>query len=311
MITIKNLIKDRSGNSTIVLMVAMTLIIGASALVTDAGMIYIEKTKLQNAVDAAALAGISAYSQGESAVISEVYESAQLNKLDISTLNIQLMNSNRKITVEASKKVNFYFAKIFNKTDAVVDARATAVIAPLVAVDGIKPLGVEQQQFVFGATYVLKCGAGDGSNGNYGALALGGTGASNYKYNLIHGYHGDLETGDLVKIGYTLDTEPGNMEGPTYDAIRQIIESDYNTYTDLTRLPLDSPRLFTIPVVDDFDVSGRDTVTIVGFATFFIDDVVFRGGKTEITGKFIKTLGEGEIDEYSPDYGFYGIKLVE
>ncbi len=309
--TIMKYLKNKKGSSTILLLGAMTLLLATFATVSDVGMLYVEKNKLQNAVDAAALAGIAERSNGEGAIVLGVYQNAQLNGLSISDINIKLVNNNRRLTVEASKKVKFYFARIFNVTDAVVNAKATAVIAPVIAAKGIKPLGIEQQNFVFGATYVLKRGAGDGANGNYGALALGGNGASNYKHNLINGYNGNVELGDLVRIGYTVDTEPGNMEGPTYDAIRQIIQSDPNTYTDLTKLPINSPRLFTVPIIDSFDVSGRDTVMIVGFARFFINDVEYRGGKTEITGKFLKVLGQGEIDENGPEYGFYGVKLVE
>jgi hypothetical protein len=306
-----SLIQSRKGNSTIIVLIVMTLFIGALATVIDAGMLYVEKIKLQNAVDAAALAGIAEHDGGESAIVSKAYNNAILNSLNIIDVNITLFNNNKKITVQAKKKVGFYFAKVFNMTDATIYAKASAVAAPIVATKGIKPLGIEQQDFIYGTTYTLKHGAGDGISGNYGALALGGTGSANYKYNLINGYYGDLEIGDLIKIGFSVDTEPGNMEGPTYDAITQIINSDNNTYDDLSKIPINSPRRIIVPVIDSFKLNGRDTVKIVGFAAFFLEDVIYKGGQTDIKGKFLKSLGQGEIDEYGPSFGFYGIKLVE
>ncbi len=309
--SISNALKNRKGNSTILVLAAITLFIGSLAIVADAGVIYIEKLKLQNAVDAAALAGIAEFEAGEGAIVSKAYNNAMLNGLNIMNVSIKLSNNNRNITVTAKKTVGLYFAKVFNMTDVTVNAKAAAVVSPIVACKGIKPIGVEQQSFKYGVSYTLKHGAGDGINGNYGALALGGTGSANYKNNLINGYYGNLEVGDLIEIGFSVDTEPGNMEGPTYDAISQLIKSDTNTYTDLSKIPINSPRRIIIPIIDSFSINGRDTVKIVGFAAFFLEDVAYKGGKTDIKGRFIKSLGQGEIDEYGPSFGFYGIKLVE
>ena len=142
-------------------------------------------------------------------------------------------------------------------------------------------------------------------------MALGGTGATNYRNNLKYGYHEDLEIGDLVRIGEDMTTEPGNMSGPTYDGIRYILDQDTCASHNLSKLEKDCPRLIVIPVVDSLDVNGRSTVKIMGFANFFLEETTYGGGKTEVKGKFIKTLGQGEIDEAAGDYGMLGVKLVE
>ncbi|MDD3439051.1 MAG: hypothetical protein PHI04_06510, partial [Clostridiaceae bacterium] len=147
-----------------------------------------------------------------------------------------------------------------------------------------------------------------GHSGNYGALALGGNGAIRYRNNLKNGYNASPP----LRIGDEIETEPGNMAGPTQDGIQAILDSDPNEHgEDLSQLEANCPRVITIPVVASLDVNGRSTVTIVGFAAFFLDDVVKNGGHTEITGRFIKKMGEGEIDESSEGYGLFGIKLVE
>jgi Flp pilus assembly protein TadG len=295
----------------IIFLIFSTLLIGVLAFVIDAGMMYLEKSRLQNAVDAIALAAMQDYTKGETAMLNQAYYYAELNKVMPEDLVIDISESNKKITVATSKNVQMYFAKIFNITDAVVQARASAKIGTVVATDGIRPLAVEQQTFEFAKTYTLKKGAGDAYTGNYGALALGGTGATNYRNNLQYGYHGDLEIGDLVAIGEDMETEPGNMSGPTYEGVRYILNQDTCTSHDLTKLNKDCPRLIVIPVIDSFNVEGRSTVKIMGFANFFLEETTYDGGKTEVKGKFIKTLGQGEIDETAPDFGMLGVKLVE
>jgi hypothetical protein len=273
-------------------------------------MLYLEKSTLQNAVDAVALAGIQEFRNGESAMMDKAYEYANLNKVDPLNMEVTIPSGNRRITVVAKKKVNLYFAKIFNMTDAVIQAKATAKAGAIVAANGIRPFAVEQQNFEIGHSYTLKKGAGDAYTGNYGALALGGTGSTVYKHNLMYGYNSNLEIGDLVKVGEDLSTEPGNMAGPTYEGMRYLIQQDTHDHSDLNNLEADCKRLIIVPIIDKFD-AGRSTVKIVGFAKFFIDNVTYEGGKTEVKGRFVRALDEGKIDDLGTDFGLFGVKLIE
>lgn len=304
-------IKSKKGHSTIIFLLTSTLLIGMLAFVVDAGMMYLEKSKMQNAVDAIALAAIQDYAIGETAMITQAYHYADLNNIDSTGLEVTVSDGNRKITVVSSKNIPLYFAKIFNVKDAVIQAKAGAKVGTIVATDGIRPFAVEEQTFEFGKTYTLKKGAGEAYSGNYGALAMGGTGATNYRNNLQYGYHGEIEIGDMISIGEDMNTEPGNMSGPTFEGVRYLINKDTCPSHDLTKLEKDCARLIVIPIIDSFSVEGRSTVKIMGFANFFIDETTYEGGKTEVKGKFIKALGQGEISETAKDFGMLGIKLVE
>ncbi|MGB7606470.1 MAG: TadE/TadG family type IV pilus assembly protein [Lutisporaceae bacterium] len=309
-IVLKHL-KSKKGNSAIIFLLTSTLFIGMLAFITDAGMMYLEKSRLQNAVDAIALAAMQDYPNGEAAMLAQAYHYADLNNVNSADLLLNLSDSNKRITVTINKKVQMYFARIFDITDEMVQATASAKIGTIVAADGIRPFAVEEQTFEFGMTYILKKGASDAYTGNYGALALGGTGATNYKNNLQYGYHGEIGIGDLVEIGEDMETEPGNMAGPTYEGVSYLLEQDTCTSHDLTKLEKDCSRLIVIPVIDSFDVEGRTTVKIMGFVSFFLEETTYDGGKTEVKGKFIKTLGQGEIDETATGFGMSGVKLVE
>ena len=205
------------------------------------------------------------------------------------------------------KTVTLYFARIFNRSTADVGVKAAAVTGPVVSAKGICPFGVAEQEFIYGETYTLKHGGGGGTTGNYGAIALGGTGASNYRNNLINGYNGHS-----IRIGDEIETETGNMDGATFDGMRELLDSDFCEHgEDLSQIEVNCPRLIKIPVIDSFDIAGRSTVKVVGFTAFFLDNVVKVNGKTEITGRFIKRVCEGEADENGEGYGLFGTKLVE
>ncbi|MGE5630100.1 MAG: pilus assembly protein TadG-related protein [Caulobacteraceae bacterium] len=301
-------IYNKRGSSSIIMLFMVTALIALMSLSVDAGLLYLEKTRLQDTVDSAALAAASMFDKGETEILQEAYKYASLNGVAPEDLTVDISEDHRKVKVSTSKKVDLYFAKFLSISDADIKASATATAGPISSTKGIRPFAVEQQEFIYGETYTLKKGGGGGNTGNFGAVALGGTGASNYRNNLSNGFNSNPP----LKIGDEIETEPGNMAGPTRDGINDIINSDTNTHSeDLSNLELNCPRLIKIPIVDSLDACGRSTVKIVGFAAFFLDDVVNRGGHTEITGRFVKIIGEGEIDESAEDYGLFGVKLVE
>ena len=308
-------LNNTKGSSTIMLLATMVVLLSFASVATDAGVLYYEKGKLQDAVDSAVLAGAAIYDEGSEGMMLEAERIAQLNGINVTNgydLTTYVSENEHRITVQTTKKVNLYFAKIFDKNSADISATATALVGPIVAANGIRPIAVEQQNFVFGEQYTLKRGGGTGTTGNYGALALGGSGAANYRNNLKYGYNVNLTIGEMVAVGDDLETEPGNMAGPTLDGVNYILSLDPNTHNeDLSDLELNCPRVITIPIVDSLSVHGRSTVVIVGFAQFFLDNVVDNAGKTEVVGRFIKKLGTGTIAEYGNNYGFYGVKLVD
>ena len=180
-------------------------------------------------------------------------------------------------------------------------------MCPVIGIyEGIRPFAIEQQTLNFEQTYTLKEGAGSGSNGNYGGLALGGNGASTYVSNIVDGYNGYLRVGDFV------DTEPGNMSGPTAQGINTLIshcthvpECTYNHYST------NCPRIITVIMVETLDVNGRAPVKIVGFAKFFLMGVDGHGRESIVTGKFLRTVTTGELGENQTNFGLMGVKLIK
>ncbi len=303
---IRKMMKDEGGSASIILAATMVVLLGMAALVVDGGMMYLQQGRLQNAADAAALAAAHDLPESPISASQSAMKYTAMNEVDPKLVSIQFSDQNRVIEVAVQQSVEFHFAKIFNMKDAIIQGRAKARVGSLSSTIGLRPLAVEHQIFEFGVPYTLKEGAGDGTSGNYAAIALGGTGSSVYKNNLIAGYQG------IVKVGDVVDTETGNMSGSTFQGVKEIIQSDpHSPKCTYPHIEGDCPRVIHIPIVNSLQVNGKKAVKILGFGAFFVEDVVSKGGKTEIQGRFIRTLAQGAIDSAGGDYGVRGIKLVE
>lgn len=225
--SVNRYISNKKGSSSVLLLFMTIAVMSLMTLTVDAGLLYIEKEKLQNTVDSTALAAISQYSKGQERMLAEAYKYSNLNGFPAEELGIEISESNRRITVSASKSVSLFFSRLFGRPSADVSVRATAIAGPITAMKGVRPFGVEMQEFIFATPYDLKEGGGEGDTGNYGALSLGGTGASNYRTNLLNGYEDSI-----LKVGDVIETEPGNMNGPTLDGIRAILDSDSHSHSE-------------------------------------------------------------------------------
>ena len=291
----------RKGSAAILVAIAMTALLGFSAYVVDIGIIYGEKIKLENAVDAAALSAVLELPSNPQKAVEIANEYLQKNGVEPNRANITIAQDNKSIEISSQKDVKHFFAQVLGITKSNVNAKSKAIIGPVRSVtSGIRPFAVVAYDYHYGDLVTLKEEAGDGYNGNYGVLAMGGQGASVFRNNALYGYNGKISVGDLI------DTEPGNMAG-VVDELRNYINSENSTFENFTR---NSIRLWTLPLVNTLEVNGRKQVQVVGFAKFYVEDVQKKSSKAEITGRFIRYVDKGEIDMNLNDTGLYGAKLT-
>lgn len=299
-----SLLRDQKGSVAVLTALSLTVLLGFTAIVADLGVLYFNRSQLINTVDAAALAAVQDLpGQAEAAQVTATTYATQNGKQgDVFTST--LGNGNREITVTASRNVTLFFARIFNKYSQLVSASAVAAVKPMSSVGGAVPFGVVKQEFLYGVTYTLKEGGGDGITGNYGGLALGGNGASTYRYNIKYGYDGKLH------IGQWVSTEPGNMSGPTDQGVSYRIGQDPGaTFETVAK---DSPRIVMVPVLDSLNVNGRGDVEIVGFAAFFLEGTGGTGQDNYVSGKFMQLVAAGDVTSSAgADYGLYGATLIK
>jgi len=287
----------------------MTMIMGFCAISIDAGRLYTTKLALVNVADAAALAGASRLPEDPGGGIQTARDYASLNGADPSSVSVEVLGDDgRKIRVDVQRQVRLEFAGVLFSNQEPVVVRSSAIIGVTRRAKGAEPFGLEEAAFELGLSYVIKLDSGSDpgpSQGNFHALALGLRGAATYRHNVQYGYQEYLTVGDQV------DTETGNMEGPTQDGINARLNSDpLATYENHSAT---SPRVLLIPVIYSFDVDGRKKVLIRGFASLFLEDYRVPGsGSHEIVGRFLRRIIAGDMDQDGTvtDFGTRTVKLV-
>jgi len=243
--------KGERGSVLAVSAIGMMAFLLATGLTIDISHFYLVRTELQNAADAAALAGASALNGDDGGVSKAVtYARQELNKyefnkkpLDIKTENVLFSrNLNGAYVNEASAKSdakNIRFVKVSIPPKAVtttfaapvlgasrnIAAEATAGMSvplnkfcdyiPVTAIDADAVL------FVPGNTYTIRRPPGGAvSPGNYQILAIDGPGGSDDRYGLGKGVRNCIGAGSNVK------TKPGVSSG----AVLQGINTRFGEY---------------------------------------------------------------------------------
>ncbi|OPY55956.1 MAG: hypothetical protein A4E55_02276 [Pelotomaculum sp. PtaU1.Bin035] len=311
----RNFAGDQRGFALVIITVGIAALLGFTALVTDIGMLVLNKQQLFNAVDAAALAGAQELPLNPVLAknTAENYALANGCSIDQPTVSDDNGRQDSKITVAATKQVNFIFARVLGINSGTVSARASARVAGLSSFKGAAPLAVPNQTFDFNTRYILKQGSNSPAPsplgpGTYGALSLGGSGSSNYEDNLKYGYEGQLVVGDEIS------TETGNMSNPTKRAIDYRIGlCTHSPECTPSHFDPGCPRILIVPVYEPIViVQGQvKKIKIIGFAAFLVDRVTAQGNENYIEGCFIKMAAEGESASSQADYGLQGVKLIE
>ena len=305
----------------------------------DIAKLATTRTQLQNAADAAALAGASAIdfeagTLSQSLAIARAQQTAAMNQAFIDTPRPVALEASDvvfptptrvRVTVrrEGGNAMVTTFAQVLGIRRLEMTATATAEADTAKAVDcGLVPLGVTpnpDQDFVTGCSpgYTLKFGAGAGSQGNYGALDLpecdGGpcagrpeTGASTFECLVRNGYCCPIE------IGQQLPTEPGNMAGPFRKAIEDRFEADsdrregicYDDYKGTGQ------RIINVLITTDAG-PGRTSVTVLGFSSFFISNKPGSGNDNGLIGQFLHRIVPGDGGGSSIGPVAYTLRLVQ
>jgi len=299
--------KSSSGATMVVFVLSLVALAGCMALVTDIGMLAIEKARLNNAVDAATLAASRARLERPGTERQVAASYLDKNGFPGVSFDLSIDNATNTLEIMATEPVPYGFGKILGLNGATAMAHAAGRVLPVMGVNsGIRPFAIADMPLVMGASYTLKEGGGDGYTGNYGAIELGGPGAKTYMDNIVEGFDGRLMVGDEI------DTEPGNMSGPTYSGVTELLsECTHNPKCTAESFEPDCPRLITIVIVNTLAVNGRKTVIIKGFASFFLTGVDGMGHDSVVHGTFVRSVTSGITDETQSDYGLYGVKLIE
>ena len=316
--------RDQRGSAVVMFAVCLTVFVAMASISVDVGREYVQRQRYKISNDSAAFAG-AAVLPDQTAARAAATHILQANKVDPAQASITFSPDGTTIYVNTQASVSTTFARVLGISQVSVAAVGAARSASPNQVTGVIPIGVAAQNLTYGQVVTLKAGAsGHGSRlgpGNFGALALGGNGASTYSNTFTNGYSVPLSRGDVVT------TQPGNMAGPTNQACtaRLAQETEDNNQNDenddgnhqfqgqeygqngSSHYRTGSRRVVFVPVIDDSDPHGRGEVEVVGFAAFHLEGC----GSGQVTGRFVRTITEAQLDDGGTDYGLRAVKLVD
>jgi hypothetical protein len=300
------ILKEESGSALLLFSLSFVVVVGVAGLVIDGGMLYNTRSHLKKTANSAVLSGAQELTNNEDSVNTVVKNIINAHEEIESLKELQIKpNNENKVRVELEKEVPVYFMKLFKINSIKVKVASSAEIAPMNRASGAVPLGIDENiPLEYMKEYSLKVDSGDSLYGNFGVLALSGPGAKLYEQDLAYGYDGELKTGDIV------DTETGNIEGKTRNAINsRIAACPYSTYDANHR---ECPRIVLILVYKPYNVESNQmkSVEISGYAYFYIKEPM-GSNDSSIKGYFIKRTGTGFGDKNGVDNGAYAIRLTE
>jgi hypothetical protein len=312
-----------SGQSIVIIALAMVAIIGMVALVLDGGYAYLERRRVQNAADSAALAGARALGKGatRATVGAAISEYALRNGIKSPGTNIKAYFVNadsavidtaypvlgtsvvstdaRGVRVQAGEQHATFFARVIGFPNLNVSAVAQAGLESAGAAFGAVPAVIVSATYAVGELYAIwdsdpsvdPDGAHVISSGSRGWAKFPASGAydgtpsmANWLFN--NGYPGTLS------IGQWVEDKSGNSLGNT-------IGDDAGEWT------AEHPT-WIVPIYDKYD--GKE-YRIAAFAAFEVDHVVKSGNDSHITGRFKKLILEGYQGGGAQGFGVATLRL--
>ncbi len=193
------------------------------AIVVETAFIYIQRRNLQNAADAAALAGAQRLPDDPGGAIADAKAWAAKNVEGLTYNEAEVFDGNRAIRSVVKKPAATIFGDWFGYGGFEISAKAAARVAqPLLPGPGVVPLGITQAMYEQGCgdidaeeRCVLKQWAGnnDDPRSSYQLLAIDGPGE--------HVLEAGIRGGSVTGIKDPEDQQPGNTGRSLADGLRE------------------------------------------------------------------------------------------
>ncbi len=161
------LIRNKKGAIALTAAVLMMVFLGFAALAIDVGYVFTVKAQLQNAADAAALAGAKELPD-QTLAQTKAQEYVGYNGDGTETVNVTFPGTETdQIEVQVIKTVPYFFAKIFGKDDIQLTANARALFSQQLEVWGV--YAAEQIEAIgdWFSPCILDVDSYDSSNADY------------------------------------------------------------------------------------------------------------------------------------------------
>ena len=300
---------DERGQVLVLTVLALTVLLGMTALVLDVGGWFRTQRRLQGTADAAALAGAQALPADPGNANSLALNYAGLNGGGVAAADVAITSTNQSndtIFVESHKTDPGFFSKIFGIDNVDIHARAKAIVGPPAKAMYVAPMVVDcnhdliqdcdgKHMPTFGQETALPYDK-FGAPGAFGMLNLdggNGTPGANEEGNWIrHGYDKYLPLGKY-------NSDPGAKFSSS--EIQSALQDRVGT-------------VLLFPVFKTLDGQGQNAeYDIIGWIGFHLDSFEVHGFNATLTGYFTEFIAHGiraePGDPGAP--GNLGVKTVQ
>ena len=303
-------VRKSDGQAIVLMVVFLTVLLGAAALVLDVGSWYRADRATQATADASALAGAQGLNQGTSQATALAEEYADKNGGGDVTISFgRKVTDNDLITVTVSRTEPAFFTKLFGLDSVQVNSRATARMGIASRARYVAPITVNEQH------PMLQCDCFDDPtqialinlHNPGGGDAAGAFGLLNLDSQHSGGNIGSDTLADWIRDGYQDDLPLG-----TYNSAPSANFNSGNI-KDALDDRLGEELLFPVyrePIVG----SGSGAVyNIIGWVGFVPTAYHLSGSSGTIRGYFTQVIWQGLADDTGsvPDFGARVIQLVE
>ena len=109
---ILRLLGNERGTASVLVAAGLVVLVGFLALVSDAGLLYINRARVVNALDSAVLAGVQELPGNPVKAVEIAQEYAQANGLPAGECHFSVADDFYSISGEAQRPVGFFFARV-------------------------------------------------------------------------------------------------------------------------------------------------------------------------------------------------------
>jgi secretion/DNA translocation related TadE-like protein len=296
--------RSEQGQSGILAVVFLTVLLGMAALVVDVGSWYYAQRSAQSAADAAALAGAQALPQDTLLASDWASDYAGRNGggLVDTTFDAHFVDDDT-IRVEIEREAPGFFSKLFGVSTVTADARASARASAMSQAQFAAPIGVDLQ-------HPLLSSIGCPCFGAETTLELNKVGPGGFRLMNIDGSRGGTGPGVLADwmlrgLDATMDVEQWYYS----DSGARFNSSDMQGALDDR---IGTELLF--PIYSEIRGTGTNLeYYVVGWVGFHLTGYEARGNSGTITGHFTEVVWDGITTERAgqASFGVRAVNLVE
>lgn len=276
--------QDEQGSILVYFALFLIVLLGFGAIALDGSNAYVQQRQMQNAADAAALAGARAAALDESTGTID-YKINQLATANgAQQVSWHFTQSGQGVEVTAEKTFETAFARLFGLETMTARAVSEVAYGPAAAAGDLLPMAATCEDHTFWQIYRL-WDKKQTAPGNFGWLDWNGVpvGNSELVQNILHpSYSGVWHIGDLIPAGPGVKNSSG-----VRNALNQWIG-----------------KHVTVPLYDEITGRGANArYHVCGFAEFVLTGYNFHGSHKWVEGYFIQTLTTGGDVSNGADYG--------